>query len=93
MSRHTKGPWKVLSWNGGRQLDIVDAEKEPVAVAFARGERGANANLIAASPEGYELLASMREWAEQEADDPASEDRPFAVKILAYLAKAEGRQS
>lgn len=66
-SKHTSGPWERIIFQGGKKGFKIVAGKKPwtehVATAneifMDRGEREANARLIAASPEMYDLLKEM----------------------------------
>lgn len=55
MNGHTKGPWKV--WNDRVWTDEPLAEmKEICSISGNRGDRDANARLIASAPELLRLL-------------------------------------
>lgn len=86
---HTPGPWKLDDQPGCRPIKGGKSGKHKQAqyteVAWTVGlwdddEDRANARLIAAAPEMYDLLASMKEHG-----------MPNPERIEAVLAKARGQ--
>lgn len=73
----------------------VDARMRSVAVTTDnRADDKANARLIAAAPELYEVVAAMREWAEVGGTlsmyASFTEEQTFGEVILAVLKRAGG---
>jgi len=101
MSKHTPGPWRFDTEDGG--VRYVTASNGAITVAVPHGPPGncvevepehiANAHLIAAAPEMLDALKKARSWAGQYFELPAHE---AAANIMcgvldAAIAKAEGR--
>lgn len=90
-ARHTAGQWFVKSDFVG-PFRVVDEKDSTLAVVGYRSssEAMANAELIAAAPEMYEALLSIRTWAAY-----VNSSMGLAARVLeraeAAIAKAEGR--
>ena len=61
MSEFTKGKWYVIQGAGIDELDVISEDKRNICCLFGYSvsrwnEQKANARLIAAAPEMYELL-------------------------------------
>lgn len=93
-AKFTKGPWIAfyphelinsdhvsVESDDGKQICISEVYKSNL------DERTANANLIAAAPEMYEMLQAVNEWHILQ-----GEIGPFQVEIDRLLAKARGEQ-
>ena len=81
MSKFTKGQWRV-KYNPIIQ-GIFDEDNNPVQL------NEANARLIAAAPEMYELLEDVAWYLEQIADDD-DESSKYASSIQELLARIDG---
>ena len=81
MSKHTPGPWT----QDGRHVEAFDGKEITMGceVYGPEDEAAANARLIAACPEMYELLQEYYRY------NPQS---TYGHRIVAILAKAEGRK-
>ena len=87
---YTKGEWRARL--AGGTLDYpyyVDTEERSIANIWGgsrdKGDAKANAHLIAAAPDMYETLNTLRNYY------AAYKTCPFIGKVLASLAKAEGK--
>lgn len=94
MSTHTPGPWTAV----GRAIEADSPEREGFTdvvgwISDDYGERRADANarLIAAAPDMYDILKDL--WANQANIFYADlYTAGFGLKIVAAIAKAEGRE-
>lgn len=100
-AKFTKGPWRILPEECGKDYirirGTVIGERYKVANVVTPTYEGvhemeldetrANANLIAAAPEMYEMLQAVNEWHILQ-----GEIGPFQVEIDRLLAKARGEQ-
>lgn len=85
---HTPGPWSLRP-SGVPRTWVVSAGN--YVIAFVGGYE-ADARLIAAAPEMYEALTSLREYFEVlVAEHPPEAIQPVA-RLRIGLAKAEGRE-
>jgi len=95
----TKGPWKVFQISGwefsidaggtvARITQKIDFPTDEGGTTQGRSENRmkADANLIAAAPEMYEILSEMVEASEE----CGQTDRPMVVVAREILAKARG---
>lgn len=105
---YTKGPWKVIRWNGGHfptlQVRAEDEYGSHQVCSFPDGWNGlddqddivkANAQLISAAPDMYEALKLARKRlciACGLCDGEGEKVCGNVAKIDAALAKAEGRE-
>ena len=86
MSKFTQGKWSVRQGAGIDEIDVVDTEDRSICVLFyypvtKREEEEANARLIAAAPEMYELLKEVVQWK----DDCVWDAMFKAQKLLARI--------
>lgn len=105
--RHTPGPWREGPTEGigqcgrlrvvdGNGVQIADCEApKATQTTFVRPlrEDTANARLIAAAPDLYEVLNLLWLWASEQRTHLDSDPVPdgLGAKVLNALAKAEGQ--
>jgi hypothetical protein len=103
IARHTPGPWNIkraeIRVDGEYDYAIYDASQQVIAETFGRSSASvfppaeANAHLIAAAPELYEVLADLWLWASEKRTHLETDPVPdgLGATVLAALAKAEGK--
>ncbi|CAM0013761.1 hypothetical protein VPHK373_0076 [Vibrio phage K373] len=84
-AKFTKGPWVARGKTPSRIYGMQRKDKEVIVAATGSviNEAGANAHLIAAAPEMYELLEFISE-------NPSETN---VIEIRKLLAKARGEQN
>ena len=91
MNKHTRGPWKVISEETAKEVEVFEVAEishfrvicDGLGDGFDKaGDAYLDARLIAAAPEM--LAALMLAESELEADSPA------AIAVSAAIAKATG---
>lgn len=104
--KHTPGPWNVDGWNvyseSAKSLNerpcsyfavatVSDASGSLVRFTIEKEEASANAALIAAAPEMYEVLKALIEYAPHATDCNGGCVCPIGLADV-VIAKAEGRE-
>ncbi|AUR93301.1 coil containing protein [Vibrio phage 1.186.O._10N.286.49.E3] len=90
-AKFTKGPWRILDkYQVGVNVNFGDGFFT-IASCQVFNEAKANANLIAAAPEMYEMLETLTE--SQNMEDAEHLLRENRLEILELLAKARGEQN
>lgn len=87
----TPGPWKVNGYEG-----VVDKDGNTVTPSYCGCEiclKRADAHLIAAAPEMYELLEEVLNHPKMAFDNGEHETITIHDKIVRLLAKARGEEA
>lgn len=87
MSKHTPGPWAVVSghdWHSGQQYGVKDVAPLNHTITEA------NANLIAAAPDLLEALENMMDMIGLSSSSPNPAVRDLIKKSLSAIARAKG---
>lgn len=94
MSKHTPGPWKACDNNGysiwritSHQYRAESASRTVAEVVGDSAETEANARLIAAAPEMYELIQQVADLQNPRFDDAAYNELVTEMDRLAELAQ------
>lgn len=92
MTQHTPGPWTHSTEN---HIEVVcDGQCLPVAAVTKfedKDEEMANANLIAAAPEGLALAEQMRVFLDAYCVERGSAWRDISARVDSFLAKTKGK--
>lgn len=98
-TKHTPGPWEI-DWNVTR-LDIFSSDAKVLVASLRRSALSegideaarANARLIAAAPEMYEVIAAIATAMNcgYIPNEILSEGSPILEELRAAIAKAEGK--
>lgn len=97
MSNHTPGPWNLYknepSWVHANKKIVATVRKdEPLYETWL-----ANAHLIAAAPEGHDILSFIWDWLEQGgasiSPDALVGDVSLRNAVNAYYEKATGKKA
>lgn len=83
-AKFTKGPWRLKQSNGGR-LHLISKIGAQIAAFWNCNERDANAHLIAAAPEMYEMIEDFKDFAISQ-----GWKRSIVTAAEELLAKARG---
>jgi hypothetical protein len=83
MSKHTPGPWRLDDIGGDDYNAIAGGEDGSIIASTWGGTHPANARLIAAAPELYEI-------AKRTAAHFEDTDAPLGIAARAALAKVDG---
>jgi hypothetical protein len=85
MSKHTPGPWYLFEKN---RL-CIESDSGNVALCNLARNSEADALLIAAAPDLFEVLSAAR----QAIEDHEGEGSVLLARIVASMARATGEQS
>lgn len=90
-TKHTPGPWKIITLDGHTYINPLRPEGEWGLIAKMSGtsahKKGTNAALIAAAPD---LLAALIQWAEYAEQNGGDEAYSFYAATRAAIARANG---
>ena len=92
MSKFTGGKWNVIQGAGIDELDVISEEERNICCLFGYSvsrwdEQKANARLIAAAPEMYELL---KVWTNIQAQPTLMNARKRAQELLERIDRNGG---